>query len=703
MDRSAEVLVLVSFFLQLFLFFTGGLRQRTRNPLLRCSIWVAYAGADLVAIYALGVLSRDANAMENGTASLWAPFLLIHLGGQDTITAFSMEDSSLWKRHVLNLLVQVTLALYAFFFFWKPSSTQVLFPGVLLFAAGIIKYGERTAALMQGDLSSSMVVEELVTSDNSRSEQQQQQQKPAPDLANICADALRSAPGIRMLFAGHTTAKVAGDLRSIVDSYPSPSSFDRHTSLFTLMDVELAMVYSDLYTKAAVLRTRAGIVFRCISLACTVAALTLFFFFSSSSSSSYSSSDGAIVITYTLFIGGLAVDVCSLLKVYMASPWAWAWAWLRHPRTRAASRVSRCLLSWWDMTSRPLWSNTMGQYRFVYYDDESRSWSPPPSRLSEVVMCIVGKLVGVGRDKGGSFCLNRLLKTKQVVVDDNVTLCLVKEIDDIATAARQPRDEQKQQQWWCLGQLLLEATQRRQELANDFARLVSWLHACTETLLCQAADAAAANKEISIATGTAGAAASADVCRKLSRYMMYLVAANPGGAASSLLQEGNPEAEFRRCDGYRSCRTVDEQRDACMRLLCDGGGPAAAEAMSTTLWPCSATWDETLEELKHMWARLLVYAASRSRPEAHAAALARGGELFTFVWLLLSHHGLGASSTAFRVEVDLVKAHRKHVDDDSSKRERRYYVFDNLPVHMQMVNRPQLQSKLASSTPTGRS
>lgn len=90
-------------------------------------------------------------------AFLWAPFHLIHLGGQDTITAFSMEDNNLWLRHLLNLVVQVTLAMYVF---WKSTSwhknVQLLVPGVFLFTAGIIKYGERTVALMYGKLNNGM-------------------------------------------------------------------------------------------------------------------------------------------------------------------------------------------------------------------------------------------------------------------------------------------------------------------------------------------------------------------------------------------------------------------------------------------------------------------------------------------------------------------------------------------------------------------
>ena len=103
-----QLVVLVSFSLQIFLFFTGYIRRYSTNALLRLFIWLAYIGADMVAVYALGLISR--NDQSDGTsvgsshqsrestgltadtpsqlAFFWAPFVLIHLGGQDTLTAF---------------------------------------------------------------------------------------------------------------------------------------------------------------------------------------------------------------------------------------------------------------------------------------------------------------------------------------------------------------------------------------------------------------------------------------------------------------------------------------------------------------------------------------------------------------------------------------------------------------------------------------
>ncbi|XP_025876444.1 uncharacterized protein [Oryza sativa Japonica Group] len=155
-DWEIQLLMLLSFTLQMLLFFSGGLRRCSTKALVRFCLWIAYLGADMVALYALGYLSRHQDVIIGGStlrevhplSFLWAPFLLMHLGGQDTITAFAIEDNNMWLRHLLNLGVQVALTLYVF---WKSvdrHNVHILIPGIFLFVAGIIKYGERTLALM---------------------------------------------------------------------------------------------------------------------------------------------------------------------------------------------------------------------------------------------------------------------------------------------------------------------------------------------------------------------------------------------------------------------------------------------------------------------------------------------------------------------------------------------------------------------------
>ena len=45
--------------------------------------------------------------------------------------------------------------------------------------------------------------------------------------------------------------------------------------------------------------------------------------------------------------------------------------------------------------------------------------------------------------------------------------------------------------------------------------------------------------------------------------------------------------------------------------------------------------------MSKVWVEMLSYAASHCKPNVHAAQLNRGGELLTFVWLLMAHFGLG--------------------------------------------------------------
>ncbi|OMO98936.1 hypothetical protein COLO4_13592 [Corchorus olitorius] len=71
-----------------------------------------------------------------------APFLLLHLGGPDTTTAYSLEDTTLWLRRLFELLTQTTVAVYIFLMAWNDSRFSIL--TIPTFIAGLIKYAKRT-------------------------------------------------------------------------------------------------------------------------------------------------------------------------------------------------------------------------------------------------------------------------------------------------------------------------------------------------------------------------------------------------------------------------------------------------------------------------------------------------------------------------------------------------------------------------------
>ena len=139
-------LILVSLSLQAFLFVFVDMRRRSSSRVLRTVLWLAYLAADSVAIFVLGHLAVRAGQPRHQLMSFWAPFLPVHLSGQDTITAFSKQDNELWKRHLLSLVIQVAVAGYVVAkASWQDIRLRAAM--VLIFVSGCFRYAKRTGCL----------------------------------------------------------------------------------------------------------------------------------------------------------------------------------------------------------------------------------------------------------------------------------------------------------------------------------------------------------------------------------------------------------------------------------------------------------------------------------------------------------------------------------------------------------------------------
>src|ERR1044072_8871480 len=110
---NIRAVILTSLFLQIILIFLAPFRKRTRKRTLSILLWSTYLLADNTANFCVGLVSNKYGDKDSSISdindfmlTLWAPFLLLHLGGPDTITAFALEDNELWLRHMLGLIVQ---------------------------------------------------------------------------------------------------------------------------------------------------------------------------------------------------------------------------------------------------------------------------------------------------------------------------------------------------------------------------------------------------------------------------------------------------------------------------------------------------------------------------------------------------------------------------------------------------------------------
>ncbi|EMS53655.1 hypothetical protein TRIUR3_13793 [Triticum urartu] len=123
--------------------------------------------SDALAIYALATLfNRHARATSSSSSCdgiahdkakilevFWAPVLLIHLGGQEELTAYTIEDNELWARHTVTLVSQVAVAMYAFYKSWPDSSDwKLLASAILLFIIGVISFSEKPWALKKASI-----------------------------------------------------------------------------------------------------------------------------------------------------------------------------------------------------------------------------------------------------------------------------------------------------------------------------------------------------------------------------------------------------------------------------------------------------------------------------------------------------------------------------------------------------------------------
>uniref|UniRef100_A0A5B7CBR3 DUF4220 domain-containing protein n=1 Tax=Davidia involucrata TaxID=16924 RepID=A0A5B7CBR3_DAVIN len=406
--------IILSLSLQTFLILFAPLRKRVATTWVIMPLWLAYLLADWAANFAVGLISSsqgNASGPANNADLLafWAPFLLVHLGGPDTITAFALEDNELWLRHLLGLIFQCAASFYVFF--QSLTTENVLWiPTLPMFLAGIIKYSERTRALYLASLGSfrdSMLTEpdpgpnyaKLMDEYFSKKEAKlptRIEMIPEPDRVIKAANQAPEGDlsDLQVVLDAHRFFETfKGLIVDLIFSFRERNQcrefFLKRTAkdAFRIVEVELNFIYEVLYTKIVVVHCKLGYFLRFISFSSVTVSLVLFY------KKNKKEFDGFDVgITYTLLLGAMALDTIAFLMLISSDWTAVALEKKSNKNKSFFTSILRKILNvdrkrWFDGSTEPphscclggfpnlhsRWSESVSQYNLIYYCLHQRS------------------------------------------------------------------------------------------------------------------------------------------------------------------------------------------------------------------------------------------------------------------------------------------------------------------------------------------
>ncbi|KAG8492400.1 hypothetical protein CXB51_009712 [Gossypium anomalum] len=672
-EWEIRAMVVTSLVLQILLISLGKRRKSSSKRRVRAAVWCSYLLADSVATIALGILTNDLGDIYDKGGALdfstelkatWAPFLLLHLGGPDAITAYSLEDNQLWLRHLFGLIVQTIVTIYIFLMAWTGSLLSKL--TVPMIVAGSIKYAERTWTLWRasaGELRDSMLTspdpgpnysklmdeyslrkfEGFVVTIEVVEEDGKELDNTAPEKTSD-QDNIMKATVMFQIFK-----RLFADLiLSFKDKEKSQNLFEtmQPADAFDVVAIELGFMYDLLYTKAMVNCTHSGLVCRFTTVLLTCLVLGLF---STDNLNKYEKAD--VCITFLLLVVAILLEIYAAFLLLCSDQTSY---WLIKNNKTYIIRATRCLTSLFD---RKRWSGRISQYSLLGHCLEERPgfqilekvqqmW-PPRSRaefevpLRDTIFSHVkGKFEEQKEKKGTNlrdFCRQR---GKSIL--------------------------QKYEDKW----LELEWS-----IDVEFDQSLLIWHIATE--ICYNSDLRSATE--------IGQCREASLL--ISKYLIYLLVFYPLMLPSGigLIRFRDTEAESRRffkerqasssakqvkkitkyCRKLRrawrffirrlcsSCAYQMSVKEACCMLLhvktdVDPTKVKGDKSKSVLFDACKLAAalerisDKNVkwEMIRKIWLEMLTCAASQCGGTQHADQLRRGGELLTHVWLLMAHFGI---------------------------------------------------------------
>ncbi|KAG2666285.1 hypothetical protein I3760_15G051000 [Carya illinoinensis] len=389
--------ILFSLSLQIVLFLGAPMRKRTGNKLFILIIWGSYFLADWAASFTIGLITSSRNSskiiQKSDLLAFWAPFLLLHLGGPDTITAFALEDNELWLRHFLTLIFQVFASFYVFL--ETLPNNKLWLPTSLIFLAGVIKYSERTRSLYRaswGTFRETMLTEadpgpeyaklmeafsskklaRLPTTMSQKLDVEIKESKSAfysPPPGEILDDFEVVKYGFHFfkIFKG-----LIVDLISHNDRNESRNFFLKRKpeDALKVLEVELNFIYEVLYTKFFVIHDLIGYLLRSVSSLSVLASLGIFFFVDCKQDLDKFD----IRVTYTLLLGALGLEAIALFNLIFSD---WTTASLdKKPKTASLDKKPKTA----SLDKKP---KTISGVLWTIFEKYLKFWNPKWSKCKD--------------------------------------------------------------------------------------------------------------------------------------------------------------------------------------------------------------------------------------------------------------------------------------------------------------------------------
>ncbi|TYI69966.1 hypothetical protein E1A91_D08G189400v1 [Gossypium mustelinum] len=457
-----------------------------------------------------------------------------------------------------------------------------------------------------------------------------------------------------------------------------------------VIEVELNFLYGVFYTKMMIMHSSVGYVFRIIACGSILAALALFHFHTNQSKYEPFS----VKITYSLLLGALALEFVAFLMLFFSD---WTFASPVHPALKPLALIYRCCLaltnSSWHLIPEneiqvlrtPLfrrWSGSVSGHNFVRY---CRKSSPTTMLKFTSWWDLIPKVV-----PGRALIANLVGKLKLILWPLSFVskLCYIPEtiaekvgikefLDEMAYVSHEPLAK-------VLWDLVFQEIKEKSEealISQHVAKRISsgrgeWVLMSAEyshidwtefmsheaelderiILWHIATDLCYHNDLPSPSASSSPSPPYETTSKLLSDYMLYLLVMRPSimstlvGLAKIRFQDTLAEAERLFARYPLGARNSD--KGACEIIY----------GVNTDVKPVYLKGDRSKSVLfdacrlakelnkfgnrkrvliSKVWVELLSYAATQCRPSAHVEQIGNGGELITFVWLLVAHFGLG--------------------------------------------------------------